>query len=197
MEAIALCISFLVLAVAGRIAMQYRIAGDHGIRISKRPSSALPLWVQILLSFSLVGVLVLSLLQAADFIRPQVDLGIAGRSVGLGAGLIGMATTAVAQFQMGASWRIGVDESETTELVTRGLYSRIRNPIYAGMMLFGVGLLVLLPTVYMVPFLITGYLSIDLHVRKAEEPHLRRQHGVAYANYAAGTGRYLPKLTRH
>lgn len=197
MEAIALCIAFLVLAVAGRIAMQYRIAGDHGIRISKRPSSALLLSVQILLAFSLAGVLVLSFLQAAQLIRPQVDLGITGRYAGLGVGLIGMATTAVAQFQMGASWRIGVDESETTELVTRGLYSRIRNPIYAGIMLFGIGLLVLLPTVYMVPFLTAVYLSIDLHVRKVEEPHLRRQHGVTYASYAAGTGRYLPKLTRH
>ena len=63
--------------------------------------------------------------------------------------------------------------------------------------MFGVGLLVLLPTVYMVPFLVAGYLGIDLHVRKIEEPHLRRQHGVAYANYASATGRYLPKLTRH
>ena len=195
--ALALCIAFLVLAVALRMAVQYRIAGDHGIRVSKRPSSVLLLWLQVLLVLALVGVLALSVLQVADFIRPQVDLGIAGRSVGLGIGLIGMAVTAVAQFQMGASWRIGVDESETTDLVTHGLYARIRNPIYTGIMLFGMGLLVLLPTVYMVPLLVAGYLSIDLHVRKIEEPHLRRQHGDAYTKYVEATGRYLPKLTHH
>ena len=195
--ALALCVTFLVLAVALRLAMQYRTTGDLGIRVSKRPSSVLLLWLQVLLVLALVGVLALSVLKFADFIRPQVDLGIMGRSVGLGIGLIGMAVTVVAQFQMGASWRIGVDESETTDLVTHGLYAWIRNPIYTGIMLFGIGLLVLLPTVYLVPLLVAGYLSIDLHVRKIEEPHLRRQHGDAYAQYVEATGRYLPKLTRH
>ena len=195
--ALALCVAFLVLAVALRMAVQYRIAGDLGIRLSKRPSSILQLWLQVLLVLALVGVLALSVLQFTDFIRPHVDFGTMGRSVGLGIGLIGMAVTAVAQFQMGASWRIGVDESETTDLVTHGLYARIRNPIYTGIMLFSIGLLVLLPTVYMVPLLVAGYLSIDLHVRKIEEPHLLRQHGDAYAKYVEATGRYLPRLTRH
>ncbi len=176
--------------------MQYRFAGDHGVRIPTR-APALLLFVQILLAISVVGAFVLSCLQAADFVRPQVELGAVGYLFGLGLGLVGMATTAVAQFQMGASWRIGIDESESTELVTHGLYSRIRNPIYTGMMLFGVGLLFLVPHLYLIPILIAGYLCIEVHVRKFEEPHLRRQHGIAYKTYFTGAGRYLPRLNRH
>lgn len=176
--------------------MQFRIAGDHGVRFPKRQASPLLLFVQTLLVISVAGAFVLSCLQAADLIRPQVDLGVVGHLVGTGIGLIGMATTAVAQFQMGASWRIGIDESESTELVTHGLYSRIRNPIYTGIMLFGVGLVFLVPHLYMIPILVAGYLSIELHVRKFEEPHLRRLHGIAYTTYLGGAGRYVPRLRR-
>ena len=192
-----LCIAFLSIAVAGRIAMHYRFAGDHGIRIRKRHASTLLLFVQALLALSVVGAFVLSCLKAADLIRLQVDLGVTGQLVGIGIGLIGIATTVAAQFQMGASWRIGIGESESTELVTHGLYSYARNPIYTGMMLFGVGLLFLIPHPYMIPILAGGYLGIELHVRKFEEPHLHRQHGIAYATYFNGTGRYLPRLRRH
>lgn len=196
MSALALCIAFLILAVVGRIAMQYRFAGDHGIRMSKRQSSALLIFVQTLLAFSVVGIFVITCLQVADFIRPQIDLGAAGNLVGLAVGLVGITTTVVAQYQMGASWRIGVEESESTELVTHGLYAHVRNPIYSGMMTFGLGLLILIPHLYMAPILAAGYLSIELHVRRVEEPYLRRHHGTAYATYFDRTGRYLPKFKR-
>ena len=197
MSALALCITFLILAVVGRIAMQYRFAGDHGIRMPKRQSSALLVLVQTLLACSVIGMFVVTCLQVAGLIRPQIDLGAVGTLVGLAVGLIGIATTTVAQYQMGASWRIGVDESESTELVTHGLYAHVRNPIYSGMMTFGLGLLFLIPHLYMAPILAAGYLSIELHVRKVEEPYLRRHHGIVYATYFDGTGRYLPNFKRH
>lgn len=197
MIALALYTGFLMLAVAGRIALHYHLVGDHGIRVSKQRSLDLLFFVQTLLALSLVGTFVISCLQAADLIRPQVDLGAAGNHIGMVLSLLGMAITALAQFQMGASWRIGVDESESTNLVTHGLYSRVRNPIYMGVMLFGIGLLFLIPHVYMFLFLVAAYLSIELQVRRIEEPHLRRQHGVAYEEYYDSTGRYLPKIGRY
>ena len=196
MSALALCAAFLILSVAGRIAMQYRFAGDHGIRMPKR-RSALLISVQTLLAFSTIGIFVVTCLQFADLIRPQTDLGAAGNLVGLAVGLIGIAITVVAQYQMGASWRIGVEESESTDLITHGLYARVRNPIYSGMMTFGLGLLILIPHLYMAVTLAAGYVSIELHVRKVEEPYLRRHHGTVYATYFSGTGRYLPNFKRH
>ena len=41
--------------------------------------------------------------------------------------------TLVAQGAMGQSWRIGVDDSEKTELVITGLFALVRNPIFAAM----------------------------------------------------------------
>ena len=40
----------------------------------------------------------------------------------------------VSQTQMGASWGIGIDD-RSTELVTRGLFGLVRNPIFSGLLL--------------------------------------------------------------
>lgn len=106
--------------------------------------------------------------------------------------MTGIAVSAISQYQMGSAWRIGVDETEKTELVTHGFYSCVRNPIYSGVILFGFGLLVLIPHTYMLLSLFIGYLSIELQVRYVEEPYLKRLHGTAYENYAKKVNRYFP-----
>ena len=95
---------------------------------------------------------------------------------------------------MGTAWRIGVDEDEETDLITHGLYSYVRNPIYTGVILFGLGLLFFIPHVYMLLALYLGYLSIELHVRYTEEPYLILLHGSIYENYAKKVNRYVPKI---
>src|SRR2546423_7851849 len=49
---------------------------------------------------------------------------------------LGILATVWAQFAMGASWRIGVDDTERTALVTGGPFRWVRNPIYTSMLLF-------------------------------------------------------------
>ncbi len=44
----------------------------------------------------------------------------------------GLVLVAIAQYQMGISWRIGIDKKVSTPLVMNGLYARSRNPIYVG-----------------------------------------------------------------
>lgn len=39
-------------------------------------------------------------------------------------------------------------------------------------------------------------IGIGVQVRLVEEPYLRRTHGVAYTDYAARVGRFLPRLGR-
>lgn len=117
---------------------------------------------------------------------------------GLGAALvlIGVAGGLAAQLAMGDSWRIGVDASDRTALVTGGLYAQVRNPIYSFMGLSLVGLILLLPTVLV---LVTALLmagGIELQVRVVEEPHLLRTHGDTYARYAARVGRFAPGIGR-
>ena len=57
----------------------------------------------------------------------------------------GICGALLAQLAMGDSWRVGVDESETTELVTTGLFAWVRNPIFSFVLLSLAGLLLLVP----------------------------------------------------
>ena len=66
---------------------------------------------------------------------------------------------------MGRSWRIGVDQSETTDLVTGGLFSLTRNPIFLGMLLFWAGMSLLVPNALSIASFATALISIEVQVR--------------------------------
>ena len=105
-----------------------------------------------------------------------------------------IALVAAAQAQMGRSWRVGID-SAPTALVTQGLFGRVRNPIYAGMMLALSGMVAISPSAFTLLLLVQVALWIALQAR-LEEAHLGRQHGEAYAAYAARVGRFVPAVGR-
>ena len=94
---------------------------------------------------------------------------------------MGIAITVVAQFAMGDAWRIGVDQTERTDLVTHGPFSIVRNPIYAAMIpsLAGIALLAHDPVTIAGALLLA--VALELQIRLIEEPHLRRIHGRRYA----------------
>ena len=75
---------------------------------------------------------------------------------------------------MGKNWRIGVDPEEQTELVTDGIYSKIRNPIYTACIVHGVGLLVLAPNAMVLVIGLIGFYAINAYVRHIEEPYLTK-----------------------
>ena len=55
------------------------------------------------------------------------DAGTPIRMIGIALILVGFVFWTVARFQLGASFAV---QAEARQLVTRGLYSKIRNPIY-------------------------------------------------------------------
>ena len=55
------------------------------------------------------------------------------RAAGVVLFTIGLVATLWAQMAMGISWRIGVDPSEATPLVTAGPFRLVRNPIFTAM----------------------------------------------------------------
>ena len=195
-NALTLFLAFLVFAVGGRIALQYWFTGDHGIRTVKRTAPRIATYTSILMLASFSATFLLSLLDAAGEIHPQIDPGEPGRSLGAAISLAGITIMVIAQYQMGTAWRFGVDQAEKTDLVTGGLYALVRNPIYSGVFLFCTGMLVLFPHIYMLIYLATAWMGIELQVRHVEEPHLRSLHGAVYQEYVNQTGRYLPSLIR-
>ncbi len=82
---------------------------------------------------------------------------------------------------------------QAKELVTHGIYRFIRHPQYTGMFLFTLGWLLHWPTVTMLvlwPVLMAAYVWLALR----EEREVAAEFGEAYAQYAAKTPRFFPRL---
>lgn len=102
--------------------------------------------------------------------------------IGIALLLISLVWTVIAQRHMKYSWRIGIDTDTKTELVTSGLFSISRNPIFFGMILSLVGLFMTTPNALTALFLILGYVLIQIQIR-LEEEFLTKEHGQAYIGY--------------
>lgn len=136
-------------------------------------------------------------LQALDAIEPVSALdGPLGHALGVVLAVGGIAIVLVAQFAMGDAWRIGVDHSERTELVTDGPFTLVRNPIYAGMIPAFAGIALLAPNAIAIAGAALVFVALELQTRAVEEPYLREVHGDAYAAYAASVGRFVPGVGR-
>ena len=97
--------------------------------------------------------------------------------------IVGFILWTVARFQLGASFTV---KAEARQLVTRGLYSKIRNPIYVfGSCVMGGGILVFGKPVWLLIFL----LVIPLQIWRAgkESAVLEAAFGEEYRKYRAGT----------
>jgi protein-S-isoprenylcysteine O-methyltransferase Ste14 len=188
---------YLALAFGLRTVIQQRRTGSSGFKgVSGRPGSAEWFAGLLFVVALLVGVTA-PLLALADVVKPIDWLDTTGVHV-VGAVLfaIGLSGTLAAQFAMGESWRIGVDEGERTELVTDGPFSFARNPIFAAMLPTSLGLVLMVPSaVAIVGFVALG-VALELQVRVVEEPYLQRAHGTTYAEYASRVGRFVPGVGR-
>ncbi len=96
----------------------------------------------------------------------------------------------VAQSQMANSWRIGIDENNKTELVTNGFFSISRNPIFLGVMIANVGLLLIIPNAFTLLIVSLSMVSINTQIR-LEEEFLKRSHGEEYEEYLGKVRRWL------
>jgi protein-S-isoprenylcysteine O-methyltransferase Ste14 len=193
--ALTLYLFYLLAAFGWRGWIQYRRTGDHGFRgFSGRVFSiewiAGASFATSLIALLAAPVAVLLGLLSSPEVPPLVA------ALGVALALAGFAVTIVAQLDMGASWRVGVDDSERTELVSGGLFRVVRNPIFSGLGLFALGFTLLVPNVLSAAGLLFGALGIELQVRWVEEPFRLRTHGNVYADYARRVGRFLPGLGR-
>ncbi|MEZ5427585.1 MAG: isoprenylcysteine carboxylmethyltransferase family protein [Pyrinomonadaceae bacterium] len=97
---------------------------------------------------------------------------------------------AVAQMQMGRSWRIGIDTENKTDLVEKGLFAVSRNPIFFGMRLALLGFFLTLPNAFSLLALVLGDILMQIQVR-LEEEFLSKMHGEKYLEYKKRVRRWI------
>ena len=191
--ALALYAAFGAVAFGWRTWLQWRRTGDTGLRIAARPGSV-QWWSKLAFIAALVAGVAAPVAGVAGMERLDVfdhaSLRLAGAVV---AGL-GIVTTALAQWQMGASWRIGVDDTERTELVTSGVFAYVRNPIFTAMLIAATGFTLLVANVVAVAAFVALVAALEVQVRAVEEPYLFATHGSAYLAYASRAGRFVPNV---
>ncbi len=126
--ALALFVFYFMLAFGAQTLLQLRRTGSTGFKgISGRPGSVE--WFGGVLFACTLGLgLAAPVLGLVGAVEPVGALdGRASHALSFVLYCLGLAGTLVAQAVMGRSWRIGMDESERTELVTTGP-SAVRPP---------------------------------------------------------------------
>jgi protein-S-isoprenylcysteine O-methyltransferase Ste14 len=195
--ALAIYVVFALLAFAWRAWLQYRRTGDPGFRgFAGRIGSV-----------EWSGGALLTLGACAGLVAIVADLGGGAQRFrlippalvpvsGLALMVLGAVLTFVAQLEMGSSWRIGVQSTEVTELITTGLFRWVRNPIFAAMLVVLLGVLLTVPNLIASFAFAVSLIGSELHVRRVEEPYLIRIHGERYRAYAQRVGRFVPGIGR-
>jgi protein-S-isoprenylcysteine O-methyltransferase Ste14 len=80
------------------------------------------------------------------------------------------------------------------KLVTGGLYSRVRNPMYLGTLMVGIGAISLLLRLWTLPIFLVAYFAIYHPQVDREEKILLSNFGQAYVNYHKSVPKYFPKI---
>lgn len=95
-----------------------------------------------------------------------------------------------AQLQMAKSWRIGINYSEKTELVSTGLFRLSRNPVFFGVLISYIGTFLIVPNAISFSAMLITIIVINVQVRMEEE-FLEKVHGQEYLNYKSKVRRWI------
>ncbi|MCL2484644.1 MAG: isoprenylcysteine carboxylmethyltransferase family protein [Endomicrobia bacterium] len=95
-----------------------------------------------------------------------------------------------ALIDFGSAWRIGVDKQNSHRLVTRGIFSCSRNPVFVSMGAYVTGIFLIFPNWIFLAFLILAYIGLHLQVLN-EEKFLKEKFGSEYKNYCLAVRRYF------
>lgn len=98
--------------------------------------------------------------------------------------------TGYAQYSMGNSWRIGIPQGDVPPLRLNGPFRVSRNPIFLGMLLFVLAMVLWSPNVVTVALAAAAYISLEVQIR-GEETFLESAHGDAYRMYCSRVRRWL------
>jgi len=172
----------------------------HRTQSGALPRTGLERWMWILwvpTVFGWLGMPVLALLTQWPLVQMprwtmHESLGVLDW-IAAGTALLAYGLTVPCWLALGDNWSLAVVPGKKSTLVKRGLYRRMRHPIYS------LGLLLMLATVAATPSpamiaVAVTHLTLILLKCRSEESFLRSRHGQAYEAYCAYTGRLFPRF---
>ena len=112
------------------------------------------------------------------------------QTIGFILSMLGLIIGFISQLQMKDSWRLGIDRDKSTELVTGGLFSISRNPIYVSLGLSLLGFFMMAPNAISIVFFLLMMYGINEKI-KDEEEFLHEQFGDAFIKYKAKVRRWI------
>lgn len=104
--------------------------------------------------------------------------------------LLGQVLFFLAYVSFGDSWRVGFDVKTPGALVTRGVFSFTRNPIYLSLDLWFIGTFLINGTLIFLIFAILALVVQHWQILQ-EESFLLNLYGQPYRDYLSRTGRYV------
>jgi protein-S-isoprenylcysteine O-methyltransferase Ste14 len=96
---------------------------------------------------------------------------------------------------LGTNWSITLQVRENHRLVTSGVYSRVRHPMYSALFLIAVAQALVLPNWIAGPGYLFGFGLLYLLRVNAEERMMLDRFGAEYEAYARRSGRLTPRLS--
>ncbi len=94
---------------------------------------------------------------------------------------------------LGELWSSSVEPQSGQRLVTDGVYKRVRHPMYAAHVLWGIAQALLLPNLIAGPVALILVMAVIVQRIPREEQAMIEQFGRQYRRYMKRTGRLMPK----
>ena len=123
-----------------------------------------------------------------DVTRPDHIVGVALIAIGLA-----LLLTCVWEFAHSGRGTLSPADPPR-ELVVRGLYRYVRNPMYLSVTMIVLGEVLLTRSSGLFLYWLIWFAVVNLFVIGHEEPYLRGRFGDSYEQYTRRTGRWIPRI---
>ena len=110
--------------------------------------------------------------------------------IGLAVFVLGLALAIWARVYLGRNWGMPMSQKDDPELVTAGPYSRVRHPIYSGIILAMIGTAIAVSLYWLVAVVVLG--AYFLYSAVVEERSMTRLFPDSYPGYKRSTKMLVP-----
>ncbi len=98
-------------------------------------------------------------------------------------------------FWLSAKFSSGIDDNiKANQLVTTGIYSKVRHPIYAAFLYAITGSILIFDNVFLIVLPVVYWLVLTVVIKNTEEKWLIEWYGDYYRLYSKKVNRFIPKV---